>query len=832
MSSKKITGSTNQTLTFPIQGGTQTIELNLKPKVSSLIEKNGVPKPQYYNPTSIAWTVDVNKSLDSINNAVVTDKLPAGLSLNTVSIAVYELNVNVDGTASTGSLVNSSKYDVSGSSSGELNLKFTDKPITKAYRIGFSTDITGTGVDATTFNNEAVLTGDGISKKDDATVTVGRGKPLSKEKTKYDEATQTISWAVNFNYNEKTILAANAVLNDLFNNTQDLIPTSVKVYPVTIDGNGNGIKGAVELASSEYTVTPTTATGLNGFDLKFNNDIHSAYRIEYQTKANGRVYDDTTITNKVTYNGETKPATNDIKQHILHKTYSNVNYANKTVDWTIQINDDSVTMDDLVVKDTFGNAGLKLIKSTLKVKPTNGGAATVYDVTYNINDPVTVNDGFVITFKAPISEPYTITYTTSFNYDWLAPKKDKFSNTAALTWKENGKPKSKEVTTTFDPRAEVKNNGKKSGSYNAVTKEITWNVGANYNQKTLNNAELIDTIPAGIVVNKASVKVYKWEYGANGNPSPGADVDPKDYEVTLTATELKVTFSKAINYAFYVTFKTTFADQAIDSNNITNTAILYDGNTKESAELKASVNVPQGGEYVNKTGSQNGNKINWTININRNQSFVKEAVITDIPSDNQILLSNTFHVYKTTVSSDGTVKETTQELIRDTDYKLEITTDIDGKESFKLSFLKDISEAYILKYDSLITANHNDKVTNKVKFDGKNIKVVPHESSNEITVKLSSGSGTGSGVRGPLTITKVDDTDNKKLLSGAVFDLYRVIDKDKVWIKEGTTGADGVLEFTKLPGGKYVLIEKKHQLGMFLIQHHLKWILVQRQDLR
>lgn len=86
----------------------------------------------------------------------------------------------------------------------------------------------------------AILTGDGISKKDDATVPVGRGKPLSKVSTGYDEATQTISWAVNFNYNEKTITAAKAVLNDLFNNTQDLILSSVKVYPVTIDGNGQG----------------------------------------------------------------------------------------------------------------------------------------------------------------------------------------------------------------------------------------------------------------------------------------------------------------------------------------------------------------------------------------------------------------------------------------------------------------------------------------------------------------------------------------------------------------------------------------------------------------
>lgn len=390
-----------------------------------------------------------------------------GLSLNTVSIAVYELDVNVDGTASLGSLVNSGKYDVSASSSGELKLKFTDNPITKAYRVQFYTDITGSGIDAASFYNEAILTGDGgISKKASTTVTVGRGKPLSKESTGYDAATQTISWAVNFNYNEKTILAANAILKDMFNNSQDLIPTSVKVYPVTIDSNGKGIKGA-ELASSEYTVTPTTATGLNGFDLKFNNDLSSAYRIEYQTKANGRVFDDGQITNKITYDGKSETGNRDIKQQILHKNYSNVNYATKTIDWTIQINDDSKTMENLVVTDTFGNAGLKLIPGTLKVKPTKGGTATVHTVVYNDHNPPAVDDGFVITFNGSINEPYTITYTTSFNYDWLASGKTQFSNKGALDWKEtvNGvqEPKHKEATSTFNPRDEVKKMGKRVG---------------------------------------------------------------------------------------------------------------------------------------------------------------------------------------------------------------------------------------------------------------------------------------------------------------------------------------------------------------------------------
>lgn len=132
---------------------------------------------------------------------------------------------------------------------------------------------------------------------------------------------------------------------------------------------------------------------------------------------------------------------------------------------------------------------------------------------------------------------------------------------------------------------------------------------------------MVDTISAGQVVNEDSVKVYKWEYGKNGDPSPQANVNSADYNVKLNGNELKVTFNKTINYAFYVTFKTTFADQAIDSNEIKNTAILYDGTKEESAKLEATVSIPQGGEYVNKGGDQDGNKIHWTVNINRNQSL-------------------------------------------------------------------------------------------------------------------------------------------------------------------------------------------------------------------
>lgn len=148
---------------------------------------------------------------------------------------------------------------------------------------------------------------------------------------------------------------------------------------------------------------------------------------------------------------------------------------NKTVKWTITVNKDSKIMNDLIVKDIFSNAGLKLVKGSLVIQPIGGGAAVSNDVVYTAHDPAAANDGFTITFNDPISVPYVISYTTTFNYDWLSAGKDRFINTAGLEWYENGvaTPSGKTVTSTLNPRDEVKNNGLKNGSYDATTKRIT-----------------------------------------------------------------------------------------------------------------------------------------------------------------------------------------------------------------------------------------------------------------------------------------------------------------------------------------------------------------------
>lgn len=93
----------------------------------------------------------------------------------------------------------------------------------------------------------------------------------------------------------------------------------------------------------------------------------------------------------------------------------------------------------------------------------------------------------------------------------------------------------------------------------------------------------------------------------------------------------------------------------------------------------------------------------------------------------------------------GDITKSGPELIQGIDYSVVITTDADGKQSFELSFAYEISRAYILEYQSLIVANTGDKVINTVHFSGFNGSKISKETSKEIIVGVSSGSGTGSG---------------------------------------------------------------------------------------
>lgn len=809
-----ISGSTVQQILFPVNGGIQTISVAFKPTVGSTIEKKGVSSG--FNADHIFWTVDVNRKLEPVSNAVVTDPVPAGLSLDsTVTLAVYQLNVLLDGTVTQGQLVDSGKYtaDVSG---GELVLRFTDPVITGAYRIAYTTQVVSDSL--TSFTNTATFTGDGRDPvSSSATVVIERGGSIKKKAASYEWGKQTISWAIEYNYNKRTISAENAVLTDVFNQSQQLVADSLRIYPVTLDSAGGAAKGTALTAGADYTVTPVVEGTNAGFKLEFADAVTSAYLIEYKTKAVDRVFSDTTITNTVSDSTYSDKATQLIRPAIIYKNLSGVNYATHVTDWKITLNGDNYPMSQVVVTDSFPYGGQKFIEGSLVVRNEAGTVLNASAYTLIAGSPAQPNAGFKVKFNSPISGTYTISYQTEFSNDWLTGTTDNFINVARIDWKDSANNVQwTEARGQFIPGPEVKNNGFKSGVYDASAKEITWTVGVNYNSNAIADPRVTDILNAGQSLVPGSLKVYRMNIAPGGAHSFGTELAGSSYSYTVgSGNELQVDFDNAINSPYYVVFKTSLAGQLIGPT-VANTANLLDGTKKVSKDLKASVDIPHGDEYVFKDGVQNGDKLQWTIAINRTQSHVKDAVITDVPSTNQILLPDTFHLYRTVTAVNGDVTKSGPELIKDTDYTLNISADAEGKQTFVLSFLQDIHSAYVLEYQSLIVANTGDKLVNTVNLSGNNVVLVNKDTSKEIIVGVSSGSGTGSGVRGTLNVHKIDAGDSTKALAGATFDLYRLNGSDRVLVNTRTTDAAGNAVFNNIWLGSYVLIETAAPAGYVL----------------
>ena len=353
-------------------------------------------------------------------------------------------------------------------------------------------------------------------------------------------------------------------------------------------------------------------------------------------------------------------------------------------------------------------------------------------------------------------------------------------------------------------------------SYDARYKAITWTIKANYNKKELKNAQIIDVIQPNQVYKEGSLHVYKMDLlGWWDGVRQGEWVDPSQYEV-ISPTEqnnhtLTVNFKNTINSPYWITFETTLENQVVDKvvrNEVTFKASDY------SATWEGSVSIPYGGEYVSKSGVQNDDAIDWTIYINRGQSYIKNAIIYDEPTPNQIILADSFHLYKATAATDGSLSQTT-ELVKGEDYTLELASD--GSGQFVLKFAKPIeNQAYILKYSSLIHAANGEIVSNNVKFEGDGITVGELTTNKEIIIRSSSGSGSGRGIVGNLEIVKLDKEDGKKYLKGAVFELSDV--KGKQVTLKVTTDEDGKAIFSKLLYGKYILKEITAPEGYVLDQ--------------
>ncbi|MES5863826.1 SpaA isopeptide-forming pilin-related protein [Bacillus cereus group sp. RP32] len=823
----KIAGTTEKQIPFPIKEKDVIIELDFKPKVTQSIDKKGVPD-RPINTNQINWKVEMNKTKDKLTNAVFQDNIPNGASLNEDSIKVYYLEVDINGKTTRGAEVPKEEYELT-SSSDKLNIAFK-KETNKAYEIEYATKITDESV--TTFKNNAKVTSDNQnSVSANATVTVSRGTHLEKT-SKYNPKTQTIEWTITYNGDQRKIKKEAALLKDILDKGHKIDQSSIVVKNASYNDSGQIVTGD---DATNFTVKETT----EGFDLQFTTDIDSAYVITYTSKAAGDVIADGEIENKIIADGgssKTNKVTlqqqNIIKKH--NKNAGDTDYNAKTTKWTIIVNDNNYVLNDAVIKDTFDFGGLTLQENSFKITDGSNELKLGHDYTLHVTDK-----GFEVKlagiYKSNMDKTLTITYTTDFNYENLSKEKDNksFKNTANLSWKDvNGDNKKSSSDDTFNPDGYTKGNGFKYGSYNAQTKEIKWDIGFNYNNMTIKDPSIVDVLRDNqkLIPESIEVRHMKLTGGAHGfevgDPVPSSEytieTPTKDNNNTLT-----IHFKNEIKTAYHISFKTSLAGEQINKR-YDNYADLKDG-SKTVTTIHGAFEITNGGSGVTKTAKQNDKYIDWSVSINASQSTIENAVVTDEPTDNQMLDEKSFHLYPTTVAVDGTLtKDTANELKEGTDYKLKVITDNDtGKQQFKVEFLHTIDQAYILEYRSLINADHNERVSNKATITGHRLTLTKVEDVKFVEVKVSSGSGGGSASkgRGSLQIIKVDDKDQTVPLAGAEFTLYD--QTGTTAIRPITTGDDGVAKFNNLRRDKYMIKETKAPKGYVISKELREGILVE-----
>jgi LPXTG-motif cell wall-anchored protein len=815
---KGITGSVDQQVKFPVNSDSPIVTVHFKPDVKSTIEKNGsFDKGQ--NPSKVTWTVDVNKELAKVTNAKVTENWPSGINFNAVK--VYKLDVDVQGNVTPGDELTSG-YSVD--SNGNVTF---DGTIQSAYRLVYQTTIDNSvkpdDGGTVNFDNVATFSGKDFPGIDgNASLTANYGKTVEKSKTSYDGDSQTFGWQINYNFGEKEIAKDKAAITDNFNSADLQLVDGLKVQKVnSFDGTTPKLGDTLK-EGTDYTLEKTST----GFTIHFNDKVTSAYVITYQTKVkDGVVIDNpTTFKNDVTTGtGSNGSSGGQATQQNITKGFSNVDYNKKTVDWNLTINKNKYEMNDWKLDDTFTSGGLSYLSDSLKILDTDkNNYPLVKDKDYTLTLKPD-NKGFNIAFigdYAKTSSKFTISYTTHFNVDFSNQKNVK--NSATATWTDQyGKDHTNDASADFNVNGQTQFNGFKNGSYNAVDKVITWKVGVNYNGEKANNASITDPITGNQKFVTGSVVVRSYTINSNGSIKEGNPLDPSKYEVTEPSAAnnktLTVKFKTDADDTnqYMVEFKTSLDGLVVNGASSYTNIATYHNEGHPDRQIKGTVSITNGGTLVTKNGAQSGNYVNWYVNVNPSQSALDDVTVTDDPSDNQILDENSFKVYEAkydgsgAISKDGNlVPNTDKELQRGKDYTLTVTTDnTTGKQQFVLKFIgnyKHIDRAYAVQYRSVINiAGSSDKVTNQVKISGDNVQTVTQDTTQTITVAISTGGGSATGKKGTLRILKNGELG--QILPGAAFELWS--QDNKQLLRKGTTDATGTLTFGNIRYGDYLLKE-------------------------
>src|SRR5699024_10712477 len=328
------------------------------------------------------------------------------------------------------------------------------------------------------------------------------------------------------------------------------------------------------------------------------------------------------------------------------------------------------------------------------------------------------------------------------------------------------------------------------------TKEITWEIIANYRENAYENFHIVDTPQGNQQLVKGSIKVEELKILSTGKTEVVGDANAN---VTTDGNDIHIQIGQT-DKSYKVTYKTSVAGLDDLSKEYTNKAEVKDGDEVLS-DLEAKVSVYGDRKYGNKRGNQDGRRVNWSIDVNIAQERITNLQLVDTISDNQAYLEESIKVYHAKVDTNGTVSK--DGLADPSTYKLSV-----DETEFTIDWNETVERPYIVEYSTLFFAKEGENVRNEYKILGDNISEEDEDASDRYSIAIKQTSGGGAeGTAGYLLVHKMDTTygQAQKPIEGIQFELIDT-SNDKV-LKTVTTDTNGYADFGRLLFGEYKLRE-------------------------
>ncbi|MCF1684046.1 Cna B-type domain-containing protein [Tetragenococcus halophilus] len=742
----------------------------------------------------IRWTITVNEGGSSIDEAIVHDELPEGLSILADSITIDKNGEDITN-----------------------NFHVTDFPINlgevnrdEVYTITFVTEIDWSEINEGNYqqensftNNTELTDGDDPVGEDEATVDYWREPLLEKSgNSEFTYEDKNLSW--NISVNEAGHSIDNAILTDT-------LPAGLG----TITAEDINIDGA-DVDPSDISITQnedgTQTVVINLGNI--NSKITIAYTTEVEDFAENSFRNEATLEgNGIGEEGTEGETTVDPPLNEFGKSFEGIDYNAKTIDWKLTANPNREPINTLTITDTFPNNGLYFLEDSLEV--TLGGEAfDDYSLelsddghsgfVININEGVEINDELVVTYKTSY-DPEVIENSHS-NED----EPNRYRNNVNYKGETN---QGHEFDEDRDAHADVSqqawNSGKKTGNLvdvdnwsDETDRRIAWQVYSNYHQNNLGeNVSVTDTLDYDGEIIEDSIKVSVYDVAENGETSITDTelVQGEDYTVDIDGNELTVNFTGEVTERYVIEFETTVPD--ISKENYVNNAVV----TTDDGEFPYSSSVDYNNwndildkQVLDHEGTQAyiGDELDWEITVNESLSRIQNATLTDTISAGLSFIEDSLTI--TTGSGD--------ELVEGEDYILELENDEDGQTILNIEFTEDVTHSLTINYSTIVTAEDGQTVNNTAHFKGRGVKTRTKETEKITATQFSWVGGEFRDDRGVIELRKVDSSGEVIDSSEASFELYRIVNDEEVLMGEFST-ENGILEIPNLNLGTYVLKE-------------------------